>query len=103
MIYNNKCYSSISQPTINHSIIFYLKFVVILCLLLPLILTSVFFGRILPLVKNWLPVIFHRLLIWLLSIKIEYEGDFQNSKSCNLFVSNHLSYLDIPILGSIQP
>ncbi|MDC0093552.1 1-acyl-sn-glycerol-3-phosphate acyltransferase [Alphaproteobacteria bacterium] len=54
-------------------------------------------------IGKWLPVIFHRLLLWLLSVKVEYEGNYQRSKNCNFFVSNHLSYLDIPILGSTFP
>ena len=41
--------------------------------------------------------------MWLLSVKIQYEGNYKRAKDCNLFVSNHISYLDIPILGSAFP
>ena len=98
-----KYYTVITKPTVIDRIIFYLKLLVILNILLPMILISTILGKLLPVVRSWLPVIFYRLLIWLLSIKIEYEGYFKNSSSCNLFVSNHISYLDIPILGSMVP
>ena len=100
---NNKYNTSIATATVIDSITFYLKLLVILNLLLPMILISTILGKLFPVIRNWLPVIFYRLLIWLLSIKIEYEGNFKNSTSCNLFVSNHISYLDIPILGSMFP
>ena len=68
-----------------------------------MILMSFILGGIFPFVRNWLPVIFYRMLVWLLSIKIEYEGNIEKSKRCNFFISNHISYLDIPILGSQFP
>ena len=100
---NNTYNTSIATVTVIGSITFYLKLLVILNLLLPMILISTILGKLFPVIRNWLPVMFYRLLIWLLSIKIEYEGNFKNSTSCNLFVSNHISYLDIPILGSMVP
>ena len=100
---NNIYNTSIATATVIGSITFYLKLLVILNLLLPMILISTILGKLFPVIRNWLPVMFYRLLIWLLSIKIEYEGNFKNSTSCNLFVSNHISYLDIPILGSMVP
>ena len=100
---NNKYYTPIATATIFDSILFYLKLVAILILLLPMILISILLGNLFRCVRNWLPVIFYRLLIWLLSIKVEYEGYFKSYTSCNLFISNHLSYLDIPILGSMLP
>ena len=41
-------------------------------------------------------------LVWWYGL-IAPSINFKNSTSCNLFVSNHISYLDIPILGSIVP
>jgi lyso-ornithine lipid O-acyltransferase len=84
-------------------LIFNFKIIIFMLFIFPLILTSFFFRNSIPLIGKWLPVIFHRLLLWLLSVKVEYEGNYQRSKNCNLFVSNHLSYLDIPILGSTFP
>ena len=89
--------------TIIDNITFYVKLLLILIIVFPMVLISFFFGRAFPALKNWFPVIFHRLLVLLLSIKIEYEGRLKDYKSCNLFVSNHLSYLDISILGSMFP
>ena len=43
------------------------------------------------------------MLLWLLSIEVEIVGETDQSKKSNLFISNHLSYLDIPILGSKFP
>ena len=100
---NNKICNSIIIPQIIDIIIFYLKLSVIVIFLLSMIVVLILFGKMLPFIKNWFPVIFYRLIIWLLSIKIEYEGNFKNFTGCNLFVSNHLSYLDIPILGSMLP
>lgn len=83
--------------------IFNLKLIAFILFSFPLIFASLLFGEIIPFFGKWLPVIFHKLLLWLLSINIEYEGNYQRAKDCNFFVSNHLSYLDIPILGSIFP
>ena len=100
---NIKNSSSIAITTISDSIVFHLKLLVTLCLSLLMIPISILFSKIFPVARNWLPVMFYRLLIWLLSIKIVYEGNFKKLINCNLFVSNHLSYLDIPILGSMLP
>ena len=100
---NNKYNTPIFTVTVINRIIFYLKLLVIFNVSLLMIIIAILLGRKFQVVKDWLPVIFHRLLIWLFSIKIEYEGYYKESPNCNLFISNHLSYLDIPILGSILP
>ena len=84
-------------------LIFKLKIIIFIIITIPLILISIFLRDLLPLIGKWLPVIFHRMLMWLLSVKVEYEGNYQRAKNCNFFVSNHLSYLDITILGSTFP
>ena len=83
--------------------IFNLKLIIFVLFSFPLIFIALILGEIIPFFGKWLPVIFHKLLLWLLSINVEYEGNYQRAKDCNFFVSNHLSYLDIPILGSIFP
>ena len=83
--------------------IFNVRIIIFIVSIFPLILTSFFLRNCIPLVGKWLPVIFHRLLLWLLSVNVEYEGDYEKAKDCNFFVSNHLSYLDISILGSTFP
>ena len=45
--------------------------------------------------------IFHKLLLWLVNINVEVVGERSLNNVPTLYVSNHLSYLDIPILGSI--
>jgi 1-acyl-sn-glycerol-3-phosphate acyltransferase len=49
-----------------------------------------------------LPRLFHRLLIGLLGLRVRVHGTAAESSPV-LFVANHSSYLDIPILGSIIP
>jgi 1-acyl-sn-glycerol-3-phosphate acyltransferase len=93
----------IIQSSIIDQIVFNTKLFIFLILVAPMILISFIFGRIFPFVRNSLPVFFYRMILWLITIKVEYEGNIEKSKRCNLFVSNHLSYLDIPILGSQFP
>lgn len=48
------------------------------------------------------PKLFHRLLIKIMSFKIRTHGAI-SSYAPTLFVCNHTSYLDIPVLGSLLP
>ena len=88
------------KPSILDQFVFYIKVFLVLNLTFTMIIILLCIGWIFPYVRNFFPIYFHKLLVWLLSIKIECEGDVNKSKSCNLFVSNHQSYIDIPILGS---
>ena len=103
MLESKKYFNPMLQPSIIERLFFVLKLIIFLILVSPLIITSLFGRGILPLIDKWFPLIFHKLLIWLLSVKIKHEGNKKNSKECNLFVCNHISYLDIPILGSSIP
>jgi len=47
--------------------------------------------------------VFHRLVLWLININVVKEGYESKNRKGILFVSNHLSYIDIPILGSLLP
>ena len=98
-IYSNP----IDNLTYLDHFVFNLKLIIFVLFSFPLIFMALILGKIIPFFGKWLPVIFHKLLLWLLSINVEYEGNYQRAKDCNFFVSNHLSYLDIPILGSIFP
>ena len=40
------------------------------------------------------------LVLWLVNIKVEVKGERNLDNLPTLYVSNHLSYLDIPVLGS---
>ena len=104
MVVKQNIYSNpIDNLTYLDHFIFNLKLIIFVLFSFPLIFMALILGKIIPFFGKWLPVIFHKLLLWLLSINVEYEGNYQRAKDCNFFVSNHLSYLDIPILGSIFP
>ena len=104
MTVKQNTYSSpIDNLSFLDNFIFILKLIVFVSFSIPLIIVRLFLGKIIPLFGKWLPVIFHKLLIWLLSIQIDFEGAIDISNNSNLYISNHLSYLDIPILGSTFP
>ena len=95
--------SPICNSSLIDNLIFYSKLVLFTVLSALLIVSSVLFGKIIPPIEKWLPVFFHKMLLWLLSIEVEIVGESNRSRNGNLFISNHLSYLDIPILGSKFP
>ncbi len=99
----NIYYSPIDNLSYLDHLIFNIKLSIVLVFSIILILAMIIFGKIIPFWGKWLPVIFHKLIIWLISVHIECEGEINKSNDCNLYISNHLSYLDIPILGSKCP
>ena len=99
----NTYFSPIDNLSYLDHFIFNLKLFVFVLFSIPLIFAVLLFGKLIPFFGKWLPVIFHKLLIWLLSVQIEFEGEINKSNNCNLYISNHISYLDIPILGSNYP
>ena len=52
--------------------------------------------------RYWLvlPPLYHRFCSWILGIEIVVKGDVSTSKP-TLWVANHSSYMDIPVLGSL--
>ena len=48
------------------------------------------------------PVLFHRLLCAGLGVKVRRHGTF-GSATVQLIVANHVSWLDVPVLGSLEP
>ncbi len=50
---------------------------------------------------RWTPTIFHRLACAALGVEVRVHGEPAVGRC--LIVSNHLSWLDIPVLGSIAP
>ena len=100
---HNTYFNPIDNLSYLDHFIFNLKLFVFVIFSIPLIFAVLFFGKLIPFFGKWLPVIFHKLLIWLLSVQIEFEGEINKSNNCNLYISNHISYLDIPILGSNYP
>ena len=99
----NFYYSSINNLSFIDNVIFYSKLVLFTVAFTLLITLSLLIGKMIPSIEKWLPVLFHKILLWLLSVEVEIVGKTDQSKKSNLFISNHLSYLDIPILGSKYP
>ena len=99
----NFYHSPINNLSFIDNLIFYFKLVFFTVAFALLIVLSVLLGKIIPSIEKWLPVLFHKMLLWLLSVEVEIVGETDQSKKSNLFISNHLSYLDIPILGSKFP
>ena len=95
--------SPINNSSFLEHLIFIFKLIIFLTFLTFLIIFSFLFGKIISPIEKWLPVFFHKMLLWVLSIDLEIVGETNKSKISNLFISNHLSYLDIPILGSKMP
>ena len=104
MIFKENFYlTPIYNLSLIDNLIFYSKLVLFTFASALLISLSLLFGKIIPPIEKWLPVFFHKMLLWLLSIEVEIVSKSNRSRKCNLFISNHLSYLDIPILGSRFP
>ena len=95
--------SPINNLSVTDYLIFIFKFLLSAIVFILLISVSLIIGKIVPYIGKWLPVLFHKMLLWLLSVQVEIIGETDQSKKSNLFISNHLSYLDIPILGSKFP
>lgn len=57
--------------------------------------------RIRPVVR-WLPVLYHRMVCVILGIKVKVNGQ-RSTVMPTLFVCNHVSYLDIEVLGGRIP
>lgn len=103
VIKENSYTNPIDDLTFLDHLIFNFKLLFFLVSIIPLIFISLCLGNFVKPIQNYLPMLFHKLLLWLLSIKVEIEGRIEVAKDCNLFLSNHISYLDIPILGSNLP
>jgi 1-acyl-sn-glycerol-3-phosphate acyltransferase len=53
-------------------------------------------------VVRWMPVIYHRIVCIILGIKVRVHGR-RSDVTPTLFVCNHVSYLDIEVLGGLIP
>ena len=72
-----------------------------LCLTLPLMPVQFILGALHFPAARWLPWVYHRVLCRLLGVSIVIQG--QAPATPALLVSNHVSWLDIPILSSVMP
>ena len=68
-------------------------------LLIPLQYVSVRFGFE---ARRWIPVLFHRICCGVIGIRKTINGQCQSEGSV-LITANHCSWLDITVLGSLQP
>ena len=77
----NFYYSPINNLSFIDNLIFYSKLVLFTVAFAFLITLCVLFGKIIPSIKKWLPVLFHKMLLWLLSIEVEIVGETDQSKN----------------------
>ncbi len=58
--------------------------------------------RLAPGLARWMPVLFHRYLLFVLGVRVEKVGALDARKPI-LIASNHLSWLDIVVISSLAP
>ena len=78
----------------------YFKFIIFIFLTITLIFFKIFLQIFTKRISEKLVQIFHKLVLWLININVEVIGKRNLNNVPTLYVSNHLSYLDIPVLGS---
>lgn len=79
-----------------------LRILVYAALTLPLLPVQLLGVLLLPPLARWLPIPYHRAVCWILGIKIHRRGAMSKTRP-TLFVVNHVSYLDIEVLGALIP
>lgn len=77
-----------------------LSYLLLTLVLLPIHLLAVAL-RIKPVVR-WMPVIYHRMVCVILGIRVRVYGA-RSAVTPTLYVCNHVSYLDIEVLGGLIP
>ena len=80
---------------------FYFKLLIFIFLTIFLIFLKIFLQFFSKKISQKIVQIFHQLVLWLVNISIDVIGERNLNNKPKLYVSNHLSYLDIPVLGSI--
>ena len=76
------------------------SYLLLTLLLLPIHLLALSLG--LRTVVNRLPVLYHRMVCFILGIRVRVHGK-RSDVTPTLFVCNHVSYLDVEVLGSLVP
>lgn len=51
---------------------------------------------------RYIPILFHRISLWALGVRVQLRGTCQREGAV-LIAANHSSWLDISVLGSLQP
>lgn len=81
-----------------------IRAILILCLLLPVTLVMALFQllflKVWPPASRRLPVIWHRLVLWLLGVRVHVHGAMAKDRPL-MIVANHVSWSDILVLGSV--
>lgn len=58
--------------------------------------------RLAPPLARWMPVYFHRYLLFVMGVKVTRNGDFSRARPL-LITANHSSWLDIIVISSLAP
>lgn len=58
--------------------------------------------KVAPPLARWMPVLFHRYLLFVLGVRVERDGIVDRRRPL-LIASNHLSWLDIVVISSLFP
>ena len=82
---------------------FFSKFILFFLGTIVLIILKFFFQLFSRKISNKFVQIFHKYLLWLINIKVKVIGKPLKKNRGVLYVSNHISYIDIPLLGSLIP
>jgi lyso-ornithine lipid O-acyltransferase len=70
---------------------------------LPLLPVQLLVGRFAPALKHHIPLLFHRAVCRILGVRCMVQGRPPDRGSRALIVANHVSWLDITVIGSQQP
>ncbi|MDE1900722.1 MAG: 1-acyl-sn-glycerol-3-phosphate acyltransferase [Alphaproteobacteria bacterium] len=76
------------------------KAIIFLAMVVILVPVALVYKRLRPQDGFRLPMLFHKLTLRLLGMRVRVHGDI-SAASPTFFVANHASYLDIPVLGSL--
>jgi lyso-ornithine lipid O-acyltransferase len=53
--------------------------------------------------QHWIPLVFHRAFLWLFDVRVMERGPAPGRTAATLVLANHVSWLDIPVIGSLHP
>ena len=79
-----------------------LRFTGFLILILLMVPVHIVYKALQPRDHHRLPILFHRTLLKLIGFRVRTHGTMTNAAPV-FFVANHVSYLDIPVLGALIP
>jgi lyso-ornithine lipid O-acyltransferase len=78
-----------------------LRMVAFVCLTIVVAPLQLIFLFVFPFGARWLPVYYFRTLLWLFGVRVVLQGDHPTDQT--LIVCNHISWLDILVLGAQRP